>query len=256
MDGTSVIIAVKGKSNLTNLLESIDPNVCEVLIIGESLENYNLSGMNVKLIYTDENRSVARNMGAEQAQHQFLLFLDSDMELTGNLIKESIKEMSSLDALIFPEITLGNTLVAKGRRFERLGLYRSLYFEAPRMIRKDVFFEVGGYNPRLNAFEDLDLTRKIVNGNFKIGWSNCVIYHHEENINLIGYIRKRITYTTKNKTIFTNFDKEYSRQLVKIKNRYNSFLNSIRIYKMRSACYLPFYFVVTLINLLTYMLIK
>ena len=75
------------------------------------------------------------------------------MELSGNLIKESIKEMSSLDALIFPEITIGNSIVAKGRRFERLGLYRSLYFEAPRMIRKDVFFEVGGYNPRLNAFE-------------------------------------------------------------------------------------------------------
>lgn len=256
MDGVSVIIPIKGSLNLTPLLASINQDICEIIIIGNCIENTNATGINIKFINTDENRSVARNLGAKQAKYQYLLFLDADMELSGNLINESLKEMGFLDALIFPEISLGNTIVAKGRRFERLGLYRSLYFEAPRMIRKNIFFRVGGYDPNLNAFEDLDLTRKIVRGNFKIGWSKCFIYHHEEDINLLRYLKKRIKYSIRNKTTFTNIDKDYSKQLVKIKNRYNSFLNSIRIYKRRSVYYLPFYLVVTLINVFTYLLIK
>ena len=81
MNEVSVIIPVKGKVNLTALLESIDQNICEILIIGKTIENFNLAGLNVKLIDTDENRSVARNIGAELAQHQYLLFLDADMEM-------------------------------------------------------------------------------------------------------------------------------------------------------------------------------
>lgn len=256
MEGVSIIIPIAGETNLEKLLNSINYDLYELIIVGNNIDKSILTRYRINFIKIDVNRSEARNIGAINARNEYLLFLDSDMELTNNFIESAINNIKNFDALIFPEITVGNSIIAKGRRFERAGLYKTLYYEAPRMIKKDVFINLGGYNEELNAFEDLDLTRKLLNDNFKIGWSDNIIIHHEEDVNLFNYIRKRINYTKNNKKIFLNNDAIFFKQVIKLKNRYNAFINSIRIYKLKSIYYLPSYLMVTLINVFTFMIIK
>ncbi len=256
MEGVSIIIPIAGETNLEKLLNSINYDLYELIIVGNNIDKSILTRYRINFIKTGVNRSEARNIGAINARNEYLLFLDSDMELTNNFIESAINNIKNFDALIFPEITVGNSIIAKGRRFERAGLYKTLYYEAPRMIKKDVFINLGGYNEELNAFEDLDLTRKLLNDNFKMGWSDNIIIHHEEDVNLFNYIRKRINYTKNNKKIFLNNDAIFFKQVIKLKNRYNAFINSIRIYKLKSIYYLPSYLMVTLINVFTFMIIK
>jgi glycosyltransferase involved in cell wall biosynthesis len=256
MEGVSIIIPIAGETNLEKLLNSINYDLYELIIVGNNIDKSILTRYRINFIKIDVNRSEARNIGAINARNEYLLFLDSDMELTNNFIESAINNIKNFDALIFPEITVGNSIIAKGRRFERAGLYKTLYYEAPRMIKKDVFINLGGYNEELNAFEDLDLTRKLLNDNFKMGWSDNIIIHHEEDVNLFNYIRKRINYTKNNKKIFLNNDAIFFKQVIKLKNRYNAFINSIRIYKLKSIYYLPSYLMVTLINVFTFMIIK
>ncbi len=256
MEGISIIIPLGGETNLEKLLNSINYDLYELLIIGNNIDKSLLTRYRINFIKTNVKRSEARNIGSINARNKYLLFLDSDMELTSNFIESALNKIKNFDALIFPEITVGKSIIAKGRRFERAGLYKTLYYEAPRMIKKDVFVDLGGYSQELNAFEDLDLTRKLLNNNFKIGWCDNIIIHHEEDVNLLNYIRKRINYTKTNKNIFSNNDMDFFNQVIKLKNRYNAFINSIRIYKLQSLYYIPSYLVVTLINVFTFMIIK
>jgi hypothetical protein len=256
MKGVSIIVPVNGNFNLKPLLDSIYYDDYEVIIIGTDSGYIDSISDKVRFVRSAENRSEARNSGSKLSKYENLLFLDADMDLSDHFLVNAIIDAGKFDALIFPEITLGSGIIARGRRFERSGLYRSLYFEAPRMIRKDVFNLIGGYNKDMNAFEDLDLMSRLLRGNFGIGWSENIIFHHEEDVSVIDYVKKRVYYTHANKEIFLNENQEFSRQLVKIGNRYGCFLNSVRIYRMRSIYYLPFYLVVTLINVLIYVVIK
>jgi len=256
MDGISIIIPVKGALNLKTLINSIDYDLCEIIIVGNDESNIKLYSEKVKFIKSDAKRSAARNMGVNNAKYNFLLFLDADMELTKNFIKNALFDINGYDALIFPEMTTGKSIIAKGRKFERSGLYKSLYYEAPRMVKKNVFLYNKGYDVKLDAFEDLDFTRKLLQNNFKIGWSDNFIIHHEEDINFFNYIKKRMVYTKGNKIIFSKKDQKFFKNLTKFGNRYNAFINSIRIYKFKSIYYIPFYFVVTLINVLIFTVIK
>lgn len=256
MNGVSIIIPVKGNFNLKPLLSSIHYDDYEAIIVGTDSGYTDSIRDKIRFVRSDENRSEARNIGSKLAKYENLLFLDADMDLSDNFLANAIIDAGKFDALIFPEVTLGSGIIARGRRFERTGLYRSLYFEAPRMIRKDIFNLIGGYDKDMNAFEDLDLTSRLLRGNFSVGWSDNVIFHHEEHLGIIDYLKKRVHYTHANKGIFLNENQDFSRQMVKIENRYGCFLNSVRIYRMRSIYYLPFYFVVTLINVLTYVVVK
>lgn len=256
MKGVSIIVPVWGNINLKPLLKSIKDVKYELIIVGNISDDIDSSGPYINYIRTNENRSEARNIGASFANYETLLFLDSDMELSDNFFDKSLNDISEHDALNFPELTLGNNIIAMGRRYERVGLYRSIYFEAPRMIKKPAFNKINGYNKRLNAFEDLDLTRKLINNDFSIGWSDSIIYHHEENIKFIDYLKKRISYTRDNKIIFSNEDTDFVHHIRKIRYRYNSFLNSARYYGMKSIYYIPAYLIVTLINVFTFVVIK
>lgn len=62
-------------------------------------------------------RSVQRNFGAKKAKGKILIFLDADMELTENVLKDCVKlfNSSKYKALIIPEKTTGDSTMAKIR---------------------------------------------------------------------------------------------------------------------------------------------
>ena len=146
-----------------------------------------------------QERSYARNFGAKQAEGRFLLFVDSDMELTPNVIAECVTlcTRKKADAVIIPEETFGDGFLVECRKLEKMMRLKEFYGEAPRFFKKEVFQSVGGYDNNLITGEDFELTHRVYKAGFLIERCNAIIKHHEENLSLKHLIKKVYYYGKK-----------------------------------------------------------
>ena len=138
-----------------------------------------------------------RNLGAEKARGKYLLFLDHDMELSKNLLKNFAEKVSKTkdipDAWYIQEkIVASSALFSRIRNFER-GFYNATVVDAVRIIRKERFnLTPERYDPILSsgpADWDMDLQLKELGCKFDI--INEPIYHHEERLSYWRYVIKR-----------------------------------------------------------------
>jgi glycosyltransferase involved in cell wall biosynthesis len=131
-------------------------------------------------------RSPARNLGARQARGRYVFFIDSDMELTPNVIEEcvALSVFRSADAVIVPEESVGQSYVAKCKRLEKAMRMGEAYGEAARFFKKRAFEFVGGYNENLVIGEDFELTQRLREVGFTIGRCSSTIRHHEGHVSV------------------------------------------------------------------------
>ncbi len=149
--------------------------------------------------YTDRilqhgpERSAQRNLGAKKAQGKYLLFLDSDMELSPHVIEEILAEYEGgAIGIYIPEIIKGNTLWAQIRTFER-SFYNGTPIDAVRAVAKEVFTFIGGFDETLTGPEDWDFDKRVrMKGNTSI--IHAPLYHHEEAVTLTSFIEKKLYY--------------------------------------------------------------
>jgi len=140
-------------------------------------------------------RAEARNVGAALAKGDFILSIDSDMELAPEVIAECItKAEGGLDALIIPELSIGLGFWANCKALEKACYVGDNLIEASRFFKKKVFDGIGGYDGLLVFGEDWDLHERIVSRRFRVGRSNAFICHHEGALSLRGFILKKRQY--------------------------------------------------------------
>ncbi len=140
-----------------------------------------------------------RNLGAKIAKGNYLFFVDSDVELSTNLIKNFAKKISkkdTIDAWYVPyRIVAQNKFLTKVRNFED-DFYKNSVVAAARIIKKESFWKTENqYDPSLSsgpADWDLNLQLKDIGAEF--GYLNEHVYHHEENLTLWQYITKKTNY--------------------------------------------------------------
>ena len=144
---------------------------------------------------THEERSVQRNFGASKAHGDYLLFLDADMELSPEVIKDCVETIKNLKVkvLTIPERTVGSGFLPEVRRFEREMYMEEPDYEVPRFFERNIFFKYGGYDKRLTGPEDYDLPYRIGKKN-KIGRISEYIFHHEEGLTLKKQLSKKYYY--------------------------------------------------------------
>ena len=138
-------------------------------LIGDYLTNHPIR------FITKKNRpggaSASRNLGAEMANGEYLLFLDSDDVITPGCLAgriEFMEEDPSLDFAVFPQAEFNNSVGDSDKLFSKFFDTRDEYLrsflrdEHPWQTsgpvwRKDAFAELGGFNESYTCMEDTEL---------------------------------------------------------------------------------------------------
>jgi len=155
-----------------------------------------ITGAGVRVIAVKSSMSEARNIGAAQSKGHYLFHIDSDMELSPDVIEECVRSCTSnhADAVIVPEISAG-----QGYWAECLALGKTLVLgakghEGVRFVARDAFQQVGGYDTKLVAGEDFDFFRRLVAANFRISRISSTIRHHVGAVTLRRMLAKYSLY--------------------------------------------------------------
>ena len=165
-------------------------------------------------VYTHgPERSSQRNYGASKTKGKYLLFLDSDMQITNNCIKEAIQKIRDKKNIIaFPEISKGKNFWGKSISLERSLYQKEKMLAGARLFPKKLFIKLKGYDKTLFAGEDWDITIRAQNLEFKLVFTNSKIIHEENAKSIKEILRKKIYYSKNIYLYAQKHPKEFAKQ--------------------------------------------
>lgn len=137
-----------------------------------------------------------RNYGMARGKGEYVYWLDADMELPKNLIKEAVLlAKKGNDGIIFSEDSFGEGPWAKAKQLERRCYWGDITVESPRFFTKKAWDDIGGFDLTLGAGgDDIDLTQKLFEKGYKIAWTKNIIRHNEGKLSIIKLFKKRFMY--------------------------------------------------------------
>lgn len=146
---------------------------------------------------TGPERSTQRNVGAKLSTGEFLLFVDSDMLLSPRVAEEvaqAFREHPRAQALVIPERSVGVGFWAQCRALEKELYLGDPDVESARAFRRSAFEVVGGYDERLHAGEDWDLSKRVAATVEAIGRVTSPLFHDEGRLTLRRDLAKKLYY--------------------------------------------------------------
>lgn len=139
-------------------------------------------------------RSAQRNAGAAATAAEIIGFVDSDMILSTQVVREAVEAIhSGAVSVVVPERTIGYGFWAKVRAFEREFYRGSNAMEAPRFYLRSVFNQVGGFDEEITGPEDWDLGIRVDNVGVK-DRIEAEIDHDEGCLHYLDACRKKAYY--------------------------------------------------------------
>jgi GT2 family glycosyltransferase len=177
----TVVIPTHGRSPyLTEAVASArEARPAEILVVEDGTADADESTLaGARLIRLDRvGRSRARNAGVQAAETEYVAFLDADdVALPDRFERQHAALESEPDApMCFGAVTMADAdlepdaatnevigarfarLVSGPANFERILATRCPIYTSATMVRRDAFLSAGGYDPRFDAYEDLDL---------------------------------------------------------------------------------------------------
>jgi len=140
-------------------------------------------------------RGAQINYGVLQATGDIIFYPDADMTFDKDLLKNSLQCLKNADALYIPEVICGTSLFNRTRNFER-SFYNQTPIDAVRFVKKNIFNAVNGFDEtRIEfGFDDWDFNKKLKNKKCNFSITNVSLYHHEEDLSLNHYIKKKNIY--------------------------------------------------------------
>ncbi len=209
MPKISIIIPTKNEEkNIGRLLKSIvqdreyNTKVIEIIVVDNPTTTDKTPKIcqnfkDVKYKTKGPERSTQRNYGGNIAKGEFLLFLDADMELSKDLLKELLSITHSPNkeiGIIIPERIPGDSLYTKARNIEKQIYDNVESVSAIRMLQQNTFRKIKGFDHKLIAHEDWDFHERAKNTGIEIIKAQSHLKHHEEDIGIVGSIKKKIYY--------------------------------------------------------------
>jgi glycosyltransferase involved in cell wall biosynthesis len=146
-------------------------------------------------------RSAQRNFGVSKASGEYVVIIDSDMELTPHVIQDCVDTMHykpGTAGIIIPEESFGRGFWAQCKSLERSFYHGNDAIEAARFFSKDVYVELGGYDQSMVSGEDWDLSARARNHG-RIERVSALIRHNEGHFKLMKSLQKKYYYAGKAK---------------------------------------------------------
>ncbi len=213
----SVIVPTKNSSQtLAACLESLRAQIyqdIEVIVVDNSSTDDTPSiaqRLADKFFTQGPERSAQRNYGVRQSSGDYVLIIDSDMELGPAVVEQCVsvfKSEAELTGLVIPEESFGDGFWAQCKQLERSFYVGVAWMEAARAFRREAYLAVGGYDESMVSGEDWDLSQRI-EAQGKLGRVSAFIMHNEGHLKLIQTLRKKYyyakkfaAYTAKNKSM-------------------------------------------------------
>ena len=215
----------------------------EVIIIDnaseKSIKNLELRNKNLRVVENNTNLGFAKacNQGATISKGEWLLFLNPDTFLTSDEILKFTKndEKKSLDAAspeqigdsYFKPVPTWLSLLSEFSPLRRIiplsSFKKHTLFGGCLLMRASVLKEIGGWDEKFFLwFEDSDLTKRLLDEGYKIGWIE-VPHNHAG-----GSSFKRLTEDKRKKIFFTSMNLYASKHfgfLGKLVVKFLTFLN-------------------------------
>lgn len=141
-------------------------------------------------------RSTQRNYGVSQAKGAYVVIIDSDMELTKDVIKACVQTMQDkpeLSGITIPEESFGEGFWAQCKKLERSFYVGIDWMEAARFFRRELYVKAKGYNEQLISGEDWDLSQRIAKM-APLGRVDTFIMHNEGRLKLGRTLKKKYYY--------------------------------------------------------------
>jgi glycosyltransferase involved in cell wall biosynthesis len=235
----SVIIPTyNSEKTLAKCLESIKNQSCkdiEIIVVDKFSGDKTVEiakSYSAIVFQLNAERAEAKNFALRKAVGEYVCFIDSDMELTKNVIEECvnlIKKNGKIGGIIIPERSVGNSFWVKVRDFER-SFYAGTEIESARFFRKDVVEKTEGFDEHIIFFEESTLPQKIERLGYNVkARINAEILHHEEDFSVWKWLKKKFYYGNS----IANYKEKYSdyasKQLSTI-YRISIFLKNKRFY--------------------------
>lgn len=201
----SIIITTRNEGrSIKTLLSSVKkqkyPNKEIILVDNYSTDDTIKIAKKFKIkCYTfGPERSAQRNFGAKKSSGEYLLFLDADMELTPNVVKDCVEmaKKENLRGVVIPEQSIAENFWGRVKAFER-SFYNDkgdAITDAARFFNRQVFLKIGGYDETITGPEDWDLPDMVREQGYKIGRISEKIYHHEHASSLLVLFKKKFYY--------------------------------------------------------------
>jgi glycosyltransferase involved in cell wall biosynthesis len=143
-------------------------------------------------------RSAQRNAGARESDGEYLLFIDSDMTLEPDVVRQCAEAASAHPeptVVVIPEVSFGNGFWARCKALERSCYVGDETIEAARFFPRTLFLEIDGFDERLPAGpEDWDLHERARLAGATVARTTAFIHHDEGELRLGYTLAKKFHY--------------------------------------------------------------
>lgn len=237
----SVIMPTRNSARtIQSSLESINnqsyPNIETVVVDALSKDETPRIAANLgaRVISFDSERARAKNEGILYSRGEFLFFIDSDMTLGKDVVKqcvEACKRDQNTAGVVIPERSIGKSFWVKVRDFER-SLYAGSKIESPRFFKRGPVVAVGGFDEEFVFFEESTLPQRIENLGLNVSSRiSSNILHDENTFELSKWLAKKKYYAATARKYQERYP-VYAKAQLGISNRVRIFVSNCQYKKL------------------------
>ena len=200
----SVVIPYSKPDKIDNCIRSVlgqeyPADLLEIILVGKGSSNVakrwpQVTAVDVGPIFRPGK---ARNLGAEMANGDFLLFLDDDCEAQPSWIEESIAELRSTRVGAVSGMIRGKSRAFFARCVDYANFgqcqtdrrWEGRLWTATFGIRKELLEQLGGFNEKVRVQEDIDLCFRLNREGYATVYQPKVkVLHHHGRTSLKSFI--------------------------------------------------------------------